>query len=76
MAENQCPNCGGKFGMTRQYRGRMGFCCKNCKYEYALGHKKPPDQMELPLDKPPDDDVDELVRLLQYPPDKSYDVIS
>lgn len=69
MSKNECPNCQGKFGLMRQYLGRISFCCKNCKYEYVLRQyllvrdermrlerEHPPDQQELPLDKPPDKD--------------------
>lgn len=74
MAENRCPTCQGKFGMMRHYIGSVGYCRQRCKDDelkqrqqrilQALHLKdRPPDQYELPLQKPPE----ELIALLRYP---------
>lgn len=58
----KCFQCGGSFGLTRRYFRCHAFCSLTCVETYR----------NKVLDKPPD----ELIHLLQYPPDKSYDVIS
>lgn len=55
-----CDFCNGSFGLARP---NMPFCSAACKEKYRQALFRPPDQYELPLDKPPD----ELVKLLQYP---------
>ena len=40
--------------MARQYWFRMSFCKLACKEAYIAKIYKPPDQYELPLQKPPD----------------------
>lgn len=59
--KNECYQCKGKFGLTRNYHLGKSFCRIKCMDDYKRG--KPPNQYELPLDKPPD----ELVQLLKYP---------
>lgn len=56
----RCFQCRGPFGLTRRYHHCHAFCCEKCLEAYKNRKENPPE---------------ELINLLQYPPDKSYDVI-
>lgn len=34
MKPNVCPECGGKFGLLRQYWWRTGFCSTRCLIQF------------------------------------------
>lgn len=52
----RCFQCNGPFGLTRNYHRCHAFCTQKCLAAYKVYKEgqKPPDQYELPLDKPPD----------------------